>query len=69
MGLDGYRCFNQYLAPPGIGCLGYSTRKNHLRATSSGRDEGITVMHFGACVLGFEGKAYQGTYSCACNGW
>ena len=44
-------------------------RKNHSRATSSGRDRVIAVVHFKACIFGFKGGTYQGTHPYARNGW
>ena len=52
-----------------IKCLGHSTRKNHLRATSSGKDRVVAIVYFGACIFGFKGGIYQGTHPYACNGW
>ena len=45
---------NQLLAPPDIGCLGHSTRKNHSRTTSSSRNRIVAAVHHGACIFGFE---------------
>ena len=52
-----------------IKCLRHSTRKNHLRATSSGKDRIVAAMHSGTCILGFESRTHQGKYSYACKGW
>ena len=52
-----------------IKCLRHSTRKNHLRATSSGKDRVVAIVYFGACIFGFKGGIYQGTHLYARNGW
>ena len=52
-----------------IKCLGHSMRKNHLRATSSGKDRVVAVVYFGAYVFGFKGGIYQGMHPYARNGW
>jgi len=44
-------------------------REDHSKAAPGVKDKSITVAHLEACVLEFEGKAYQGTYSYACDEW